>query len=109
MVLRARWEGIHQKVDIIAGRVEILAADCHGGRGRDTAGPDFREPSALGISLNSGNPPLTLLARVLLLLYQLLLQLKSYKVLDLLVDAPPPGKPYLEGNRLETSRRKEKR
>jgi hypothetical protein len=26
MVLRARWEGIHQKVDI-AGRVEILAAD----------------------------------------------------------------------------------
>jgi hypothetical protein len=24
MVLRARWEGIHQKVDI-AGRVEILA------------------------------------------------------------------------------------
>jgi len=22
MVLRARWEGIHQKVDIIAGRVE---------------------------------------------------------------------------------------
>jgi hypothetical protein len=44
MVLRARWEGIHQKVDI-AGRVEILAADCHRGRGRDTAGPDFREPS----------------------------------------------------------------
>ena len=43
MVLEARWEGIHQKVDIIAGRVEILAADCHGGRGRDTAGPDFRE------------------------------------------------------------------
>jgi hypothetical protein len=42
MVLRARWEGIHQKVDI-AGRVEILAADCHRGRGRDTAGPDFRE------------------------------------------------------------------
>jgi hypothetical protein len=36
MVLRARWEGIHQMV-------EILAADCHGGRGRDTAGPDFRE------------------------------------------------------------------
>ncbi len=44
MVLEARWEGIHQKVDI-AGLVEILAADCHGGRGRDTAGPDFREPS----------------------------------------------------------------
>ena len=44
MVLEARWEGIHQKVDI-AGRVEILAADCHGGHGRDTAGPDFREPS----------------------------------------------------------------
>ena len=42
MVLRARWEGIHQKVDI-AGRVEILAADCYGERGRDTAGPDFRE------------------------------------------------------------------
>jgi len=42
MVLEARWEGIHQKVDI-AGRVEILAADYHGGRGRDTAGPDFRE------------------------------------------------------------------
>jgi hypothetical protein len=42
MVLEARWEGIHQKVDI-AGRVEILAADCHGGRGRDSAGPDFRE------------------------------------------------------------------
>ena len=42
MVLEARWEGIHQKVDI-AGRVEILAADCHGGRGRDTAGPEFRE------------------------------------------------------------------
>ena len=33
MVLEARWEGIHQKVDI-AGRVEILAADRHGGRGR---------------------------------------------------------------------------
>jgi hypothetical protein len=32
-------------VDIIAGRVEILSADCHGGRGRDTAGPDFRKPS----------------------------------------------------------------
>jgi hypothetical protein len=45
MVLGARWEGIHQKVDIIAGRVEILAADCHRGRGRDTAGPNFREPS----------------------------------------------------------------
>ena len=29
MVLRARWEGIHQKVDIAAGRVEILAADPH--------------------------------------------------------------------------------
>ena len=43
MVLWVKWEGIHQKVDIIAGRVEILAADCHGGRGRDTAGPDFRE------------------------------------------------------------------
>jgi hypothetical protein len=43
MVLRARWEGIHQKVDIIAGRVEILAADYHGGRGRDTAGSNFRE------------------------------------------------------------------
>src|SRR5215207_11337171 len=28
MVLRARWEGIHQKVDI-AGRLEILAADRH--------------------------------------------------------------------------------
>ena len=42
MVLRARWEGIHHLVDI-AGRVEILAADCHGDRGRDTAGPDFRE------------------------------------------------------------------
>jgi hypothetical protein len=23
-------EGVHQMVDIIAGRVEILAADCHG-------------------------------------------------------------------------------
>jgi hypothetical protein len=44
MVLRARWEDIHQKVDI-AGRVEILAADWHRGRGPDTAGPDFREPS----------------------------------------------------------------
>jgi hypothetical protein len=43
MVLEARWEGIHQKVDIFAGRVEILAADCHGGRGRDTDGQDFRE------------------------------------------------------------------
>ena len=42
MVLRAKWEGIHQKVDI-ARRVEIVAADCHGGRGRDTAGPEFRE------------------------------------------------------------------
>ncbi len=42
MVLRARWEGIHQKMHI-AGQVEILAADYHGGRGRDTAGPDFRE------------------------------------------------------------------
>src|SRR5215207_3177406 len=37
MVLRARWEGIQRKVDIMAGRVEILAAHCHGGRGRDTA------------------------------------------------------------------------
>ena len=44
MVLEARWEGIHQKVDI-AGRVEILAADCHRGRSRDTVGPDFREAS----------------------------------------------------------------
>jgi hypothetical protein len=44
MILGARWEGIHQKVDI-AGRVEIFAADCHRGRGRDTAGPDFREHS----------------------------------------------------------------
>jgi hypothetical protein len=43
MVLEARWEGIDQKVDI-AGRVDILAADRHRGRGRDTAGPDFREP-----------------------------------------------------------------
>ena len=41
MVLRARWEGIHQKVDIIAGRVEILAAACDGGRYRDIAGPNF--------------------------------------------------------------------
>jgi hypothetical protein len=38
----ARWEGIHQMVDI-AGRVEILAAERHGGRGRDTTSPDFRE------------------------------------------------------------------
>jgi hypothetical protein len=29
MVLRARWEVIHQKVDIAAGRLEILAADRH--------------------------------------------------------------------------------
>jgi hypothetical protein len=45
MVLRARCEDIHQKVDI-AGQVEIVVTDCcHGGRGRDTAGPDFRELS----------------------------------------------------------------
>ena len=65
MVLRARWEDIHQKVDI-AGQVEIVVADCcHGGRGRDTAGPDFREPSVpearfprsplLGIWVNRSN------------------------------------------------------
>ena len=57
MVLRARWEGIHQKVDIIAGRVEILAADCHGGRGRDTAGPDLPEDTLLlGFSVNRDHP-----------------------------------------------------
>jgi hypothetical protein len=43
MVLRARWEGIHQKVDIIAGRVEILAADRDGRRDRDIAGDQTSE------------------------------------------------------------------
>ena len=57
MVLRARWEGIHQKVGIIAGRVEILAADCNVGRGRDTAAPDLPENTLLlGFWVNRGNP-----------------------------------------------------
>jgi hypothetical protein len=46
MVLRARWEGIHQKV-AIANRVKILAADYHRGRGRETAGiPEAQFPGS---------------------------------------------------------------
>ena len=62
MVLRARSEGIHQTVDIIAGRVENLAADYHGGRGRSGSNtlalfvpPEFPRRSLLGISVNRGN------------------------------------------------------